>query len=82
MDQTYIRKWKRFLAEDATQSIDFTEGKTYEVYDHDWGDWVPAMFVGYNSGDEDYVFKLKGGQNEGDVITVPYEHGDSDIRRA
>jgi hypothetical protein len=81
MERTYLQRWKAFLTEDATQSIDFTEGKMYEVYDHAWGDWVPAMFIGYNSADEDYVFKLKGGQNNGDVITVPYEYGDTDIRR-
>ena len=81
MERTYLRRWKQFLMEDAIQSIDFEEGKMYEVYDHDWGDWVPAMFIGYNSADEDYVFKLKGGQNDGDVITVPYEYGDNDIRR-
>jgi hypothetical protein len=55
MERTYLQRWKAFLTEDATQSIDFEEGKMYEVYDHAWGDWVPAMFIGYNSADEDYV---------------------------
>ena len=80
MEQFSLRKWRRFLTEDATQSIDFTEGKMYEVYDHQWGDWVPEQFVGYDTNDEEYTFKIKGGQNEGNLITVPYEYGDNDIR--
>ena len=81
MERPYLKRWKQYITEDAHQNIEFDEGSEYDVYDHDQGDWVSAQFVGYNSDDEDYVFKLKFGQNSGRIITIPYEYGDNDIRR-
>ena len=76
MERSYLTRWKQYLAEDAHQNIDYTEGKEYNVYDHDYGDWRPAQFIGYNSDDEEYAFKIRGGA----VIMIPYEYGDSDIQ--
>ena len=77
MERSYLKRWRQFLTEDAHQNIDSIEGKEYDVYDHDdMGDWRPAVFIGYDSGNEEYTFKFKGGN----VVNIPYEYGDNDIR--
>lgn len=80
MDRSYLKLWKRYIAEDAYQISRFTENDMYDVYDHEWGDWVPAQFIAYDAELDEFTFRIRGGQNAGQLVTIPDTHSDSDIR--